>query len=400
MATFDALRFRDYRLLWFGQVGSSMGQQAEQIARAWLVLELTDSGVVFGLVFLTRAIGSIVITPIAGVLADRIDRRYILIAANVLNATFFLIIAVLWMTDLIEIWHVVASAIVAGAAMTVQQTGMQAVIPNLVPRDRLMNATGLQSVIMGTSRVMGPSAAGAMLAVGGIAATYILMSTFLIIPVVMFLRMKPIVVEQSGERVSFVTSFKEGVVFAAKDPTVRVVTLVAITVITFGMPFLQLMPVDVKEVLEKGPATLGLITSLPGLLTIAGGLFAASLGDYKYKGRLLFLAVLSPPTAALIMSQTDLVVTTLFATCIFGAFSSQYQPALQTAVMKATPNELRGRVASVIAMVSNLGSVGVLLYGLMADQIGIQGSYLVFGLIAGGLQIFYFATMKSFRHLS
>ena len=400
--TFDSLQYRDYRLMWFGRIGSAMAQQAEMLTRTWLILELTDSAVMIGLVHLTRAIGSIGITPIAGVLADRIDRRYILIASNLLNAAFFLLLAALYITDLIEVWHVVASAIVAGAAMTVQQTGLQAVIPNLVPRDKIMNATSLQSVLMGSSRIMGPSMAGVMLATTGVAGSYILMTVFLVLPVVMYLAMKPIKVEQRpGQvKVPFWQSFREGMAFAVKEPAVRVVMIVSITTITFGMPFLQLMPLYVKEILDRGPATVGLIMAVPGVLTIAGGLFAASLGDYKYKGRLLFLAVLSPAAAAIIMSQTDLVVTTLLAACIFGALSSQYQPTTQTAVMKATPDALRGRVASLIAMVNNLGSVGVLFYGLTSDQVGIQNAYLIFGLLVAGLQIFYFTVMKSYRQLN
>lgn len=400
VSTFDALRFRDYRLLWFAQVGSALAQQSEMITSTYLVFQLTHSAVAVGLVHLARAAGSIAVTPLAGVLADRLDRRHLLIAANLVKAVFFTLIAVLYLTDNLSVGFLVFGAALAGAALNVQNTGMQAVIPSLVPRERLMNATGLQAVIMGAGRVLGPSTAGFMLAATGVGGSYLLMAVLLFIPVILYSMVKPLRVAQHGEREPFWKSFRVGLSFAVREPAVKVVMLVGITVVTFGMPFLQLMPVYVDQVLNKGPATLGLIASIPGILTIGGGLVAASLGDYKYKGRLLFAAVMSPPTAAVIMSQTDMVWTTLLAACYFGLLSSFYQPSTQSAVMKATPDHIRGRVFSLITMMQNLGSVGVLMYGLAADQIGIQGAYLLFGLIAGGLQVFYFTTMKSFRQLN
>ncbi len=283
--------------------------------------------------------------------------------------------------------------------MTVQNTGNQAVIPALVPPQSLMNATGLQSVINGSSRIIGPSMAGFMLATTGVHGSYLVTAGLLIVPCVLYLRMIPLRVAQREGKESFFTSFRHGLSFAMRTPPVLVVMLVGITVVTFGMPFLQLMPVYVKDVLHKGPGTLGLLVAIPGVLTIIGGLVAASLGDFKWKGRLLLLAVLSPPAAALIMSQFSTVGTTLFATCLFGLLSSQYQPATQSSVMKATPDEYRGRIAALISMTNNLGSFGVVLYALVADPFGIRVAYLVFGALAGGLQLVYFATMRSYREL-
>lgn len=399
--TFSALRYRKYRYLWFAQIGSSLAQQAEMITTTYLVFDLTDSAIAVGLVHLARAAGSIGITPYAGVMADRIDRRLLLIAANSVNAVFFLLVALLFAAGNLALWHLVIGAVLAGAALNLQNTGMQSVIPSVVPREHLMNAMGLQSVIMGSGRVFGPSAAGFSLALIGVSGTYVLNACLVLIPVVLYILVGPFQVAQSSQaREPFWTSFRAGLSFALASPTVRVVMLVGITVVTFGMPFLQLLPVYVKDVLDSGPATLGLLASVPGVLTILGGMVTASMGDYKYKGRLLFAAVLSPPAAAIIMSQTDAVVTTLFATCLFGLLSSFYMPSTQSAVMKATPDHIRGRVASLIMMTQNLGSIGVLMYGLSADVIGIQGALLLFGSIAGGLQILYFVTIKSFRQMS
>jgi MFS family permease len=398
--TFAALRYRDYRLLWFAQVGTGFAQQGEMLTRSWLILELTGSGLMLAAAHVTRAFGSLAVTPIVGVLADRFDRRVLLITANIVKAISFVGIGLLVLFGWIVPWHVIASAIIAGAGQALQQTSSQAVIPSLVPREGIMNAVSLHSVTMGIDRIMGPFLAGLLIAVIGVHGAYFAAAGALVFPVFLYALMRPLRLAKGGPKESFITSFKQGIQFAVHSPQVRVVLLVAMTTMGLGMPFLQLMPLYVTDVLDRGPATLGLILSLPGFLTVGGALFAASLGDFPYKGRLLFTAVLSPGIAALIMSQTSMVWTTILATCIFGALSSQYGPASRTAVMKATPDEMRGRVSSLLAVNMGWSSVGIVLYGVVAEFSSIQTSYLLFGGLCLTLNIIYFVTMRSYRQLS
>ena len=124
------------------------------------------------------------------------------------------------------------------------------------------------------------------------------------------------------------------------------------------------------------------------------------LGDFRYKGRLLFIAVLSPCAACIILSQTSMLWTTIFAAGLFGALSSQYGPASQSAIMKATPEEFRGRVASLVSLAFGLGSVGVMMHGLVAQVAGVQMGYLVFGTLALVLNVTYFATLRTYRQMS
>ena len=406
LQTFKALRYRDYRLLWFAQIGSGFAQQGEMLTRSWLILQLTEgSGIMLAIVHMTRAFGTLAATPFSGVLADRYDRRLLMIVANILKATSFVGIGLLVIFDLIEVWHVIASAVIAGAGQATQQTSSQAVIPSLVPREGIMNAVSLHSVTMGIDRILAPSLAGVLIALIGVQGAYFAAAGALAIPVVLYTRMQPLKIADSGtskdgSKESFFTSFKEGIRFAIHNPAVRVVMLVTITTMTLAAPFQQLMPLYVTEVLERGPATLGLILSIPGFLTVGGGLFAASLGDSPYKGRLLFLAVISPCITAVIMSQTSMVWTTIFAVSIFGAGSSQYGPSSRSAVMKATPEAMRGRVSSLLAMNMGWSSGGVMLYGLLADLGSIQLAYLVFGSLALILNVSYFVTIRAYRQLS
>ena len=404
--TFAALRFREFRLLWFAQVGTGFAQQGEMLTRSWLILQLTEgSGVMLAAVHITRAFGTVGATPFAGVLADRYDRRLLMIFANIIKAVSFVGIGLLVLIDLIEVWHVIASAVIAGAGMAIQQTSSQAVIPSLVPREGIMNAVALHSVTQGVDRIIGPFLAGLLIALIGVQGAYFAAAGALVIPVVLYARMRPLKLADAGSsadgtKESFFTRYKDGIRFAIHNPAVRVVMLVTITTMTLAIPFQQLMPLYVTDVLERGPATLGLILSVPGFLTVAGGLFAASLGDFPYKGRLLFIAVVSPGIAAVVLSQTSVLWVAILGFSIYGAGVSQYGPASRSAVMKATPEAMRGRVSSVLAMNQGWSSGGVMLYGIVADWAGIQTAFLLFGSLSVILNVTYFVTIRAYRQLS
>jgi len=399
LTTFQALKYRDYRLLFFGQVGSGLAQQAEMLIRSWLILDLTGSAVMLGLVHVTRAVGSFLVTPVSGVVADRIDRRYLLIAANLVNALFFLLLAVLVITEQIEVWHVVVSAIVAGAAMTMQNAAKQAIIPSMVPREGIMNAVALNAVTMGADRILGPSMAGFMIQFTGVQGAYLALGALMIIPAILYGFVRPVKVVQPVQE-SFTRSFLEGVSFSLRTPVVRIIILVNLTAILLSLPYLQMMPLYVREVLDMGPGALGLIVAIPGFLTIGGGLVAASLGDFKYKGRLMFVGAIASPFTCIVLALTASFWAAVLAACIHGVGTSQWQPASQSAMMKQTPDHLRGRVTSFMSMTSTTGQAGIVLWGVAADQFGIPAAYLTFGVLALVLQVVYYVTMKSYRQFS
>lgn len=396
--TFSALQYRDFRYLWVSQVSAGFSQQAEILARSWLILEIGGSATAIGLVHVSRTIGQFAITPIAGVLGDRIDRRMLILAANVVNVVFFVLLGALVLTDKIAMWHIVVSAVIAGAAMTMDQTGRQAAIPALVPKDGLMNAIALGSVLIGTSRILGPGLAGVMIAVVGVQGAYFMMAAALLLPIVMVLYMKPIRIRDTKVGESFLASFKTGLAFVAKNQQVRALMLVQVTCVTFAMAFQLMMPVYVKQSLGMGAGTLALLASVPGVLTLVGGFYAASLGDYKHKGRLIYIATMSPGIAIIILGLSDSLPIAILALLMFGALSSQFMPANQSAIMKVVPRELQGRVASTASLTSSMGTVGVIFYGLVSDRWGIDAAFITFGGVSCGLLTLYFLTIKSFRN--
>jgi MFS family permease len=402
LTTFDALKYRDFRFLWGSQVGSTLTVQTETYTRAWLVIELTGdpakAATFIGLVHLTRFIGAVSVL-FGGVLADRMDRRYLLGAVSVLNACSFALLAVLIMRDVIALWHVVVSAAIAGAAQSVDQTSRQAAVASIVPREGIMNAISLSSVLAGVGNTVGPAIAGFTIALVGTQGSYFAMAGLLVFSVIPLFFVRPLTTQDPERGISFLRSLKEGLSYSFRTPAVRAVLLVGFTVVLLGAPHFQLLPVYFKEVLGQDARALAWL-AIPGILNILGGLVAASLGDFKRKGILLYLAVLSPAIAAIILSQVNVLWLALLAASVFAIGRSQYQPTTQTGAMKATPEYLRGRVASALSIVQQAGSIGVLIYGLLASQFGIQGAYLMAGCTLVVLQTTYFILIPAFRRLS
>lgn len=403
LSTFQALKYHDFRFLWGSQIGSVMTMQTETYAKAWLIIELTDgdatkAATFIGLAHFTRFAGAIAVL-VGGVLTDKLDRRYILVAANLVSTIYFGLIGILTLLGMIEIWHIVAGAVLAGGAQAVDNTARQASVSSIVPREGIMNALSLTSVVHGISNTAGPAIAGLMIFVTGTGGAYVAMSGFLFLSMLLLWFVHPLKINNPEPEGNFFQSLWEGFSYSFRTPSVRVVLLVGFTVVLLGAPHFQLLPVYFKEVLELDAGSLGWL-AIPGFLTILGGLIAASLGDYKRKGLLLFVAVLSPGIAAIILSQVNVLWLALMASCVFALGRSQYLPTTQTSAMKATPPHLRGRVASALSISSQAGSAGVLLYGLLASQFGLQGAYLIAGLAVVTLQTTYFIVIPAFRRLS
>ena len=399
---FSAFRYRDFRLLWMGQLASGFSQQGEMLTRSWLVLELTNSGTMLALAHVTRAVGSLAVTPIAGVLADRIDRRILLILANAMSAASFLGLGILVLFGWITTWHVIASAIIAGIGMSLQMTASQAVIPSLVPREGIMNAMSLHALTMGISRAGGPLLAGLLIAGVGVEGAFFAATAVLIVPVVLCWFMKPLKISSGGQKESYWASFHSGVKFAMHSQVVQIVVLTTAMTVALGMAFVQMLPLYVTDVLHMGPATVGTLLSLPGILTIVGGLVVANLGDVRGKGVLLFISYVTPCLTTIMLGLTSGFWTAMIAMTFFTAISAPiYAPVSRTVVMKVTPEDYRGRVASVLALTPALSfAVGLVLNGVVADCVGIQTTFLIFGIIALGFNVLYFVAVPAYRRLN
>lgn len=169
---FASFHYSDFRLLWVGQLGWSGTNWMEQVARNWLIWELTNSGVALGLVNLFRALPQLFMALPSGVVADRFNKKYVLMACQSVTMSSYVILTVLVFTDLIQVWHIYLFSFLMGISMVFNQPARNALIPSLVPKQNMMNAFALNQVAMNSMRVIAPDIAGLMIGFLSIKSAY------------------------------------------------------------------------------------------------------------------------------------------------------------------------------------------------------------------------------------
>ncbi|MFA7250174.1 MAG: MFS transporter [Dehalococcoidia bacterium] len=387
--TFDSLRIRDYRLLWLGQVSTSMGQWMDQFTRAWLIYEITGSPFQLGAVTAARGLPLLLFGILAGAFADRSGRKMQLIVAQVTNGGLNFILAVLVITGHVQEWHVYVTAFLAGSVQAFQQPARQTLISDLVPENRLLNALALNSAALNSSRTIGPAVAGLVIAGVGTGGSYMLQAimylfatlwTFqIVIPARVGARDED---GQLRERLPFVRSVAEGLAFAAREPNIRAQLLLGLGPLTFAMSYTALMPLIAINVLH-GSATLGgtLLSSI-GIGSLIGALVVASMQRRTGYGLSVVLGAIAFAVSLFAFASSNVVWLSLALGTVLGLFNVTYTTQNQSLLQIMTPRPLRGRVMSIYLLNRGLAPVGALVAGFLAEHFGGQDAMRGLSIIA------------------
>jgi MFS family permease len=382
------LRYRNYRLFFFGQGISLIGTWMQQIALSWLVYRLTNSVFLLGLVgFATRA-PIFAITPLAGVLADRWNRHRIMVITQTLAMLQAIILAGLVFTHLILIWHVVALSLFIGLVNALDIPARQSFIADMVEnKEDLGNAIALNSSLVNGARLIGPSLAGILVATAGEGACFLVNAvSFLAVIIALLLMTVPARVGEP-RRQHVLHELREGAAYVFGFAPMRAILLLVSLVSLMGMPYTVLMPVFAKDIFHGGPHTLGFLMAATGAGALLGAVFLASkktvigLGRWIVQATLIFGAGL----VAFAFSRSFSLSLALLALVGFGMIVqlASSNTVLQTLV----EDDKRGRLMSFYAMAfMGTAPFGSLLAGGLAARIGAPYTVMVGGvscLVAG-----------------
>lgn len=369
-----SLFVRDYRLLWLGQLSTSMGQWMDQVARGWLIYSITGSPLLLGAVTATRAVPLLFFGVLAGVVADRFGRKAQLIIAQTGNAAINLLLAVLVMTNHVEIWHIFATGFIAGTLQAFQQPARQALISEIVGTDRIMNAVALNSAVLNLSRSIGPAVAGYLIHWVGTDGSYYAQSLVYIVATVWTIQMR--VPPMSAERLrrnreeSMFQGLMEGFSYIRRNETIWLVLVLALVPLLLGQPYSNLLPVFAKDVLGMGSEGLGFLYTAAGLGALIGAMYIASVGNLHHKGMLLLGGAGLFGVSLILLAFSTSLVTTLACLAIAGFANTSYNALANTVLQTATPDELRGRVLSIYFLNRGLVPLGTLMAGALAASYG------------------------------
>jgi MFS family permease len=381
-----ALGVREFRRFWLGMIVSNVGSWMQIIAQGWLILELTDSPFYLGLVGLVRAIPALSFTLIGGVLADRFDRRKLLMITQMSSAVVALTLGVLDIAGVITVWMVLALAFLAALIMSVDNPTRQALVPDLVGRENIGSAVGLNSAAWNGASIVGPSIAGALVAVAGTGGAFLLNGFSFLAVFFAVVTMKPLEQRPRGKQ-TILENLSAGLRFIMQDRRIWGIMLIMTIPTFFGRPIVQLMPAFARDVVETGPSGFGILMGVMGVGALVGALSVGKLSGSRWAQGSLLLGVTAMFGASLLLfSASPWYFASLFILLFVGAGQTLFMGIANTMLQLTISEEMRGRVMSAYVLIPmGLMPLGSMALGSLAEVIGVA---LAFGI--GALIILLF----------
>ncbi len=369
-STFRALRHRNFRLWFFGQLTSLVGTWMQSIAQNWLVYQITGSAASLGLVNFVGVIPLVPLTLYAGAIADRVSKRRIIFFTQAAMMVLAFALALLCFTGVVRFWHVLVLAFLLGAAQALDTPARQAFVVELVGKEDLSNAIALNSGIFHAARVVGPALAGILVASVGVSVSFFLNGVSFFAVLGGLYLMDAALIRRTRAEGEDARDLLAGIRHVAENRVpLAVVILISISSL-LAMPYYVLIPVFAKEVLGGGAGSYGALMSAAGVGAVLGSLCAASSWASTRKGKLLTAGSMTFPVLliAFALSRNYALSTVLLAAVGF-AFVLQNAPA-NSLIQTLVPDRLRGRVMALyVALLLGLMRVGGLLAGFLAHAL-------------------------------
>src|SRR5687767_7050370 len=341
-----ALTYRDFRVLWFGAFTSTVGTWMQKVAQSWLILELTKSAFYLGLDDFLGQLPILLLTLIGGVIADRHDRRRLLLASQYVQMATALTLATLVFWGKVDIWHILALSFIAGLAQAFGGPAYQSLVPTLVEKKDLPNAIALNSIQFNLARVFGPLLAGATLAAFGTALCFALNGVSFLVVIVALLSLTIRHIPPT-ERKPIMHDLKGGLVYVRSQPAIVALTVLAFLTTFLGLPLLTFLPIFARDIFHGDVGRYTHMMAFSGSGAVVGALVVAWLGRFRHMG--LTLLIVQAAFGGLIAAFALSRVWWWSCLLLFLAGAAMMVVYSMTAslVQLIVPDQLRGRVVSI-----------------------------------------------------
>ncbi len=380
LQTFSSLRHLDYRYLWTGTLMMSAGQWIQQVTLGWLVYELTGSSVLLGALNGLRALPFLVIGPLAGVAADRMDRQRLMLRTQYVLIVTALLMGGLVASGFLQVWHIFLFTLITGIGWSFSEPVRQSLIPSVVPKADLVNAIALNSAGFNLMKIIGPALGGVIIALFGAAGNFFVQSAAYVGVLVMIYLMHVPPTPEKARRSSALANLKEGFAYIWSTPAVLALMILAYVPRVFAVPYQTLMPVFQKDVLRVGPEGLGMLMAAPGVGAVLAVLVLASVANrFRRQGLLLVGSIVVLGLFLILFSRTTSFPLALVVLIVVGAFQMLFLASTNTMLQLIVPDELRGRVMSLYMLDRGLMPAGALFAGVVAHFIGAPSTVAMMG---------------------
>lgn len=398
-ALFSALRYRNYRLYWFGQQFSVLAQNMEYVAESWLVLEITNSPLMLGLTGLTYATPRILLALLGGVIADRADRKRIMIFTQGCTGCLFFILATLVVSGMVSLWQVLVLVFFSGCLRAFDRPSRVALLPQMVPREQMANAVALGSTVWQSNRLIGPSVAGVLIYLTGVGPTLYVCWLGSVIAVFLWLmiRLEPVVPNESKQ--SLIRHIIDGLNFIRRNQVFY--TLMGMTFFNsvFGMSYLVLMPVFARDILHVGSQGYGFLQSGTGAGALGGALLVAYLAGFQKKGWQAVIGAIVFGNLLMGFAFSTSYSLSLGLVFMMGLANQLYLTSISTILQLRLPDELRGRVMGLYGLTWDLMPVGGAISGTIAEYAGAPAAIAMGGFLVAIMALWVAVGLPRVRQL-
>ena len=343
---FKAFEYRDFRLMWFGACTSSVGTWMQIVAQGWLIYRLSHSAFLLALDQFLAGIPIFLFSLIGGVVADRIERRKILLMSQYVQMASAGILTFLVAAGMVHVWQILSLSFVSGLAQAFGGPAYSALIPTLVDRDDMPNAIALNSIQFNLAVTIGPALAGVTLARLGEVWCFGLNAVSFLAPIITLSIISARFLPQKSAE-SIFGSLKQGIRFVRAQGSMAALIVLAFCMTALSMPVRTYFPVFVHDIFHRGPELYGDLLSLMGVGSICGSLAVAGRGNIASKGRFALLMLICLGTGISVFSLSKSLPVSYTSLVVVGASMMAVFATVTSLVQLITTNEMRGRVMSV-----------------------------------------------------
>ncbi len=398
---FRSLKYRNYRLFFGGQSISLIGTWMQRVAMGWLVYRLSNSALVLGVVAFAGQIPGFLLTPFGGVAADRYNRHKLLIITQILSLIQAAVLSLLVLTDSIEIWHLVFLNIFLGTINAFDMPVRQAFVVEMIgKREDLGNAIALNSSMVNTSKMLGPSIAGILIAAVGEGMCFLLNAVSYLAVIASLFLMRINKVKTKSSPATAWEQLKSGFAYAfGFAPIKYIIALLALVSLT-GMSYIVLMPIFAKDILHGGPRTMGFLMGASGIGALTGVVYLARKKSVLGLERIIAISSGLFGIGLICFSQSGSIWTSMFFMLLAGLGMMVQMASCNTVLQAMVDDDVRGRVMSFYIM-AFIGVIpfGSLLAGGLAHRIGAANTLLISGIFCVLGSILFAIKIPSLRKM-
>ena len=388
-----ALRHRNYKLFFSGQLISLIGTWMQGLAMGWLVYRMTNSAFMLGLVGFASQIPTLFLSPFAGVLLDRWNKHKVIVITQTLSMVQALILSYLVLSGGVQIWQLIILNIFIGMVNGFDIPARQSFIVEMIEdRSDLSNAIALNSSMFNAARLIGPSIAGLIIAAVGEGVCFLLNGVSYLAVIISLLAMRVNYVKLHHKERPVLGGLKDGIIYAWNFIPIRLILFIIALLSLAGMPYTVLMPVFAREILKGGAHTLGFLVGAIGVGALAGALYLASRKTVRGLGKVIPMAAISFGISLIIFSFSHNLIFSLVMLLLTGMSMMIHTASCNTILQTIVDDKMRGRVMSYYTMAfMGMTPFGSLIFGGLASKIGAPHTIILGGTacIFGGLLFAY-----------